>query len=407
MTLPLPEAAPRRLAVLDGVRGLAIILVVFSHGWTIWPTDSIKGKAVIAPLFHGGDVAVTVFFVIGAFFATSAMLRAAESPLGLRPGILTLRRFLRLAGQMWFLLLVVLLVTALDTTDTYPQTATRESVLRAATFTWNWYVHDNAFVARPDIGHLWYLAVDLQMFLVILATVWLLRRHRVWLVVALATMLLVLIVWRADIYSYDPFGALVRTWARGDAAVAGALAAAAIGFLRPLERHAPLIAGVSAACLVPLLYVSVDLGRYMSWGGAALDVVLAAFVVACMLRPAPPGLAMIFGRRPLTFLGRHSLSLYLWHYPVFWFVARHTTEWRWEPKLLLALAITGLGAYVSERVVESRVERALAADWWNRTDGGLSAYVWRRARKATTARWGALRGRPEAEASSLRGGGGA
>lgn len=382
MPTPVPaKTSSRRVDVLDGIRGVAIVLVVLSHGWTVWPTDKITGSSLVSPWFSSGNFAVSIFFIIGSFLATSAMLRAVDSPSGLRPGIPAARRLLRLGGQMWFLLLVLLLVTALDATDTYPRVATRESVLRAGTFTWNWYVHNHPLEARPDIGHLWYLAVDLQMFLIILATVWLLRRHRAWLVATLAAMLVVLLFWRADIYSYDQFGALMRTWARGDAPVAGALAAAAVRFLRRFERHAPLVAVGSALCLLPLMYLTSSTGSYMGPGGAALDLTLALFAMACTMRPPPAALVVVLGRRPLTFLGRHSLSIYLWHYPVFWFVSRHTSSWHWETRLAVALSITAVAVYVSERLVETRVQRILDSPWWRPENGGLTTLLRDEARR--------------------------
>jgi peptidoglycan/LPS O-acetylase OafA/YrhL len=70
------------------------------------------------------------------------------------------------------------------------------------------------------------------------------------------------------------------------------------------------------------------------------------------------------GWRPLQVLGRMSLAIYIWHYPIFWAVARWNTYydwgWHWVPKTLLAFALTALFAVGAQRLVEQPLQRWLA-----------------------------------------------
>jgi peptidoglycan/LPS O-acetylase OafA/YrhL len=384
---PVVQTSRARIDVFDGLRGIAIVLVVLSHGWAIWPTTRINDNAFVQTLFSSGNYAVSIFFVIGFFLATGSMLRRVGTPAGLHPGVFLLRRFIRLSGEVYFLLLALVVMTALDTTDSYPDTETRTSVLRIGTYTWNWYLQQHALVARPDVGHLWYLSVDLQVFTLVLGVVYLLRRRPAWLLVALGALLLACLSWRAHVYEAEGvYQALLRTTVRMDAPLVGALAAAAVPFVGRWRRHAPAMTGVGLFALVPLLHFNVSSSGYFGLPGLLLDLALAAVVIGVSL--AEPGRRVrgVLGRRTIVYLGQRSLSLYLWHYPIFWFVSRHSADWRWEGRTALALALTLVAAHLSYRLVGQRVQRTLDSPAWHEMDRGLPSYLAARARTGLAAR---------------------
>jgi peptidoglycan/LPS O-acetylase OafA/YrhL len=89
----------------------------------------------------------------------------------------------------------------------------------------------------------------------------------------------------------------------------------------------------------------------------------------------------VLARRPLVFLGRRSLALYIWHYPVFWFVARHSEGWAWGWRTLVALAIALAAALISELTIERRVQRLLASDGWHELEAGVRPFITRRVRR--------------------------
>ena len=381
MSSAVTDAQPRRTAIFDGIRGVAIVLVVLSHGWALWPMDGLISHAVTGALFQSGNYAVSVFFVVGAFVATRGLLRAVDSPGGLRPGVALARRYLRLSGQLYFLLLTVLALSVFDLTDKTPDRVTRSSLLHIATYTWNWYLQGHSASARSDLGHLWYLSVDLQVFVLILSLVYLLRRHRGWLVVALAGVLLAVVVWRTNVAGTELlYQSLLRTTVRMDAPIAGALAAAALPYLTGLVPWARRIAAVSLFALVPLLHLNVDNNAYFGWTGLLLDLALVGFLVGCSLTSPPPFVTRTLGSRVPAYLGRESLAIYLWHYPVFFFIAHHTTDWRWQARTIAAFLLVALMVTISNVLVERRVRAALAAPVWRELSSGLPAYLRERRR---------------------------
>lgn len=385
MTIAVPERSSKRISLFDGLRGIALVLVVLSHLWVISPwvilrkDDAENGtgsalQQLAGYLLGAGNYAVSIFFVIGSFLVTRAMIRQVAAPSGLLPGVNLVRRFVRLSGQLYFFLLVFLIYASVEDSSVNGD-AVGTSVATAATYTWNWYVHDNVDSGRADIGHLWYLAVDMQMFLVVLALVWLLRRHPGWLVVALGGVWVVLAYFRAETYDFDPFWALLRTWARGDAPIAGAIAAAALPFLerwRPWGQTAT-VTGVVA--LVPLLFWCNGLEGYFSAAGLLLDLALVLVVVGASLATPSRWLVAVVGCRPLAFLGRHSLSVFIWHLPMIYVVARNTADWREPVRIALALLLTLVGVVISELLVERRVQRFLDSPRWRETDQGLLRFL--------------------------------
>ena len=115
---PAVMSAPRRVALIDGIRGIAIVLVVLSHGWVLWPIERIDETAWIRPLFRSGNFAVTVFLVAAGYFTyVSLASRGLEN---MRPGVTFVRRVLRVGPSLWLLLAVVLLVSTLEKVSTSP-----------------------------------------------------------------------------------------------------------------------------------------------------------------------------------------------------------------------------------------------------------------------------------------------
>jgi len=127
---------PRRVDLYDGLRGVAIVLVVLSHGWQLWPVDWIDSHAWVRPFFRNGNSGVTVFLVAGGFLMTRA-LTARRGLTAMRPDTALVRRIARVGPSLWLFLVVVVLVAAVDgTTDTW-HADVGASVLHVVTYTWN------------------------------------------------------------------------------------------------------------------------------------------------------------------------------------------------------------------------------------------------------------------------------
>ncbi|MFE7629791.1 acyltransferase family protein, partial [Kocuria sp. NPDC057446] len=164
MTHPTPTAtttptagAPRtqHRTDLQGLRGVAVLLVVAFHVWT----EKVSGG-------------VDVFFVLSAFLLTGSFLRRIEHGRPLAVPAYWVRTFARLIGPVAVLLLAVLAaVLAL-----FPPSRWGELLTQAwgsLSYTVNWVLAAQAVdyyagntAATTPLQHMWSLSVQGQVFLV-------------------------------------------------------------------------------------------------------------------------------------------------------------------------------------------------------------------------------------------------
>jgi peptidoglycan/LPS O-acetylase OafA/YrhL len=357
--------------MLDGIRGYAIVLVLLSHTWILAPTND---WTAVTWLFSSGDYAVTIFFVVSGFLATRGMLREQERTGTIRPGVIWLRRWIRISAHVYPLVILVLALTAANWNMmvAYQGTDTRESAIRIVTYTWNGYVRENAFAARPDLGHLWYVCTDLWVIGLILLIVFLVGRWRPVLALTLAATLLVVMIYRQHVYETEGvFSALIRVQTRADGLLWGALGAVVLPWAQKLHRSAVPALVASSVLLIPLLGAVEDESGYFGLGGWLLNIDVVVFVLAVAMAGPPKLLARTVGWGPLALAGRTSLVLYVWHYPLFWYLSKNETEWSWQTRTLLAYVITLLIAVATQLLIERPVRRWLASERWHALDRGI------------------------------------
>jgi peptidoglycan/LPS O-acetylase OafA/YrhL len=346
---------------LDGLRGLAIFVVVLSHLAWIYPLDRLEQIAPLDGWFRSGSLGVSLFLVLSGFLLTRSLLHAFDRRGG--SGVLAplLRRSLRISGQLALLLIAVVVVAAVDSTDTSSERATRRSTLAIATYTWNWYVRDHALEARGDLGHLWYLSVELQLFVVLALCVALWGRKRGALAVAVAVLIVAVTWWRWYIYDTEGwYSASLRTSTRADAALYGILAGLLWNRVQRWRSKAPIVLSAASVVIVAAIFSNSQLGidAYFKVQGIVIALAATLFVVAAALdQSRASAAARIFGAAPLRTLGTVSLTLYIWHLPLFAFVSRHTTSWGDTPRTLVSLTVLGALVVVLHRWVDRPLKR--------------------------------------------------
>lgn len=153
-----PPSPPRASATLpyvpalDGIRALAITLVVIHH------------TAFVVPGLHdwvaGGFLGVDVFFVLSGFLVTALLVVRGRGPGHLRA--FYARRVGRLGPALVVLMLAITAITLIGRT---PAPGLGATWLGTMTATTNWLMLDGTTISLYA-GHLWSLAVEGQFYVV-------------------------------------------------------------------------------------------------------------------------------------------------------------------------------------------------------------------------------------------------
>ncbi len=141
----------RSIPSLDGLRALAILLVIVAHCWE----KSVKNPAVGAYLYQIGAAGVYLFFIISGFLITFLLIREKTTSGTVNLHLFYFRRTLRIFPPFYAYLAVVLILWAFGFPEKW------RSLLAAATYTSNYYL--------PPIGALlastWTLSLEEQFYL--------------------------------------------------------------------------------------------------------------------------------------------------------------------------------------------------------------------------------------------------
>jgi peptidoglycan/LPS O-acetylase OafA/YrhL len=308
---------------LDGLRGVAIAIVVAYHYWN-WP--------------RGGWLGVDLFFVLSGFLITTLLLEEHAAK-----GRIQFREFYLRRGRRLFPALAVLLGTYLVIN------AARRTDALGLVAHWGFYTANvyEAFwpgtaVHLIGLNHLWSLAQEEQFYLLwpaALLVVAKLRRPARFLI----TLALALAIYRAALVLNGASG--FRIYFAPDTHADGLVLGSALAFARQKGAALkPTVNALAAAAIlcVPFVAFTLSVPRTQM-------VILPLFEVAAVVFVAAAAAGTLRLPRPLIWLGGISYSLYLWHALVLWaFHGDHR---------LIALALSVAAAYASTRWVERPFRR--------------------------------------------------
>lgn len=293
------------LPPIEGLRGLAILLVLVSH----------LGLGNVVP----GGFGVTLFFFISGFLITRLLIAEHKKNGSISVGRFYLRRFIRLAPAL--LLMVACVVTTYwIALDVRPD---RTELAASIFYFMNYYVISGGALLLP-LGTLWSLAVEEHFYLVyptVFGRIW--RRPAALFYFLLGVLIAALLLRMVLVCCFHAptDRTYLATDTRIDSIAYGALLSVLIEwkprYLFYLERPAVIFAGLCALLISLLLRNDVfrETARYSLQGVAFLPL-----VYTCTFGKTLGDVRKALEHPVMLLVGRLSYSLYLWHFPVLSFI---------------------------------------------------------------------------------------
>lgn len=307
----------RHIPALDGVRGIAILLVMVYHVVQL-PIDGRWGEAVNHVL-KSGWLGVDLFFALSGFLITSILLHSKGKPNYFHN--FYVRRALRIFPLYYlFLVLVFWVLPALTSRPEWQEPAQHQG--------WFWLYLSNVFFAIEGwkwgaLSPTWSLAIEEQFYLIWPAVVLLLSRRGllrcciVLTLVSLAGRCVGLAVGMNEVAVYT------LTPLRLEGLALGALAAIVL-FERPawfdtFRRRCRLTVVSGTALIAGYVFVvgvEKDDPVAQTLGYTFASLVFAAFVVVMATADPNHTFTRMLSRGPLVKFGQLSYALYLIHRPI-------------------------------------------------------------------------------------------
>lgn len=306
----------QRDQALDGLRGLAILLVMATHFLRLEGSHplAVWGNAVL----RSGWIGVDLFFVLSGFLITRILIRSREHPQ--RAGRFYLSRALRILPAYYGYLLLVLLTIALLVPHPELVSDTQRHLPTLLLFAQNLGSAWNGEPMIRELRHLWSLAIEEQFYLVWPWLLWWLRPAQV----ANFCLGLLGLSWACKLAMWtagaEPMSIYYFTLSRMDGfAVGGFLAARACAGQLPMSRAWGLLPALALAVLAVGFVLKHGLPHRNDAGLAALftsatPLVFGALLYACLRSQPRQGLRRALGQPMLQFFGRYSYGLYLVHF---------------------------------------------------------------------------------------------
>ncbi|MGI5243878.1 acyltransferase family protein [Dactylosporangium sp. CA-139066] len=311
-----PDSASRFRPDIEGLRAVAVVLVVLYHA----------GVTV----FGGGYVGVDVFFVISGFLITTQLYGELQT----RHTISVSRFYARRATRLLPASTTVLVATLVAAYCWLPPTRFPSTALDALTSTFygiNWRLaaegvdYLNAGAPPSPLQHFWSLAVEEQFYLVwpllLLASslAWRWRRTRLSRSAIVLTLLAAgglslygSVTQTRDAAPWAYFGAHTRAW---ELALGALIAILAPALARLPAAIAAGLTWLGLAAVVAAALLFTDKTPFPGYA-AALPVGGAGLIIAGGCAAAAGGVVAVLRLAPLQWLGKLSYSWYLWHWPI-------------------------------------------------------------------------------------------
>jgi peptidoglycan/LPS O-acetylase OafA/YrhL len=355
------SASPQRHPELDGIRGIAILAVLFHHCTPLIRPSS--ASSILIALLAPGWAGVELFFVLSGFLITGILLRTKDASNYFRS--FYARRFLRIFPIYYLTLSAILLIS---TISPWMRSMLPGSALQRASYylyLQNWPVFwTHGFFKRSILGHFWSLAVEEQFYLAWPVLIWLVperllrRLCLIGLPLALAGRIALMHQFGSD------FGVMNLTTSRIDGLLIGCFLA--LQFRRGPIRLGWCFSMCAVGCAL-IEYVAIVSPRelsadiYMYTIGVTGFALLSGALVGFSQHRSRRLMRLLCARWLRTF-GKYSYGMYVYHIPIYLIAEMATSSLGWPMPMPLRYALPYGATLIAVTFGVSRASYVLLED---------------------------------------------
>ena len=347
---------PAHVVGLDGVRGVAVLLVFISHfHWILSPDPSLTKVTpwhFINRTLEAGFMGVDIFFVLSGFLITSLIMKDRSTNQKNLFKRFYKRRALRLLPALYALLIADFFVSRWEN---FPGDIQWRTTWHALLFLNNWNIVNNFGEAQNDLGHLWSLGIEEQFYLIWPLTLWLLAKLKISSKMMIPLILfasLVVMAHRTSLWNDGTSWIIlyIRTDTRLDSLLIGAMFAYVY---RHYQVPSKILNSVATLSFIGLIYIKyfLDKSPFRFEMGYTTIALLAGFIILSVAEGVF-FIQKVFTWRPLTMIGKVSYGLYLWHMPIFLLFGRHVTSGPKPLRILIGIVIASVVTSLSWFFIE-------------------------------------------------------
>jgi peptidoglycan/LPS O-acetylase OafA/YrhL len=301
---------------LDGVRGVSILVVMFEHGF-------------LFKYGRGGFLGVDIFFVLSGLLITSLLAQEWQETSTLSFKNFYARRALRLLPALFALVIFTSIQVLI-----FPPAAGRAAVFRHLLGVL-FYV-ENWAGGYTVIGHTWSLSIEEQFYIawpIIFFFLLKLKLSPRKMIAVLAALIGLVAVHRAQMF-YRRYGfvlpefelSLLRLYTgtdtRCDSLLLGCIAGIILSWKMAPQRRWVIawwrvIVAISGGLIAAAIFIVPIYWNYLYLGGFTVFGALVASATLFILTSSNSLLTRLMQWPVLTWFGRISYSLYIWHVTVY------------------------------------------------------------------------------------------
>lgn len=298
---------------LDGLRGLAILIVTINRFAKHVPTETTAGF-ISAKVFEAGERGVDLFFVLSGFLITGVLLDARE-----RAGFFRkffARRTLRIFPLYFSALFGFLVLVPAIWPVSHPFRLAQEQQF----YLWTYLANvRQAMVGEWCLGsldHFWSLAVEEHFYLMWPFVVWMLGREKTFKFAVMFAIVCTVARIAFATLSENSVASDVMSFFRFDGLLLGAAVACVAREPGGLQRFIKLARHGVLLSFLAILMVTLMGGRVLTISHSVWAVFWTCVLVTLLCSPVEGQIAGLFRWSGMRSLGKYSYAMYVFQSPL-------------------------------------------------------------------------------------------